>query len=231
MAINTENLELIKPTQEDFYNVDDFNQNFQKIDDFAGRKDNPHNVTAEQTGALSSITEVIADANAILTNGKVGLYKINNSTLNTPNKQGITGKVDGWILNFPNNPSGYGYQICFYRGGLPETGIHPYFRAKNGNDSEISKWTTGFLPIIGGTLTGPLKLLDEDDNATFGIDKTNKNTHILHVKGQNMQTLSVAESGLFWAESTDGGANWKTTRVLHTGNMHLITAAIPATVE
>ena len=37
MATNTENLNLKKPAQEDFYNVDDFNENFQKIDDFAGK--------------------------------------------------------------------------------------------------------------------------------------------------------------------------------------------------
>lgn len=52
MATNTKNLGLVKPEQEDFYNVDDFNENFQKLDDFAGRKDNPHGVTAQQTGAL-----------------------------------------------------------------------------------------------------------------------------------------------------------------------------------
>ena len=36
MATNTKNLNLIKPAQEDFYNVDDFNENFQRIDDFVG---------------------------------------------------------------------------------------------------------------------------------------------------------------------------------------------------
>lgn len=50
MATNTEYLDLKKPAQGDFYNVDDFSENFQKIDDFAKRKDNPHNVTAEQIG-------------------------------------------------------------------------------------------------------------------------------------------------------------------------------------
>jgi hypothetical protein len=50
MATNTEYLDLKKPEQGDFYNVDDFSENFQKIDDFAKRKDNPHNVTAEQLG-------------------------------------------------------------------------------------------------------------------------------------------------------------------------------------
>ena len=34
MATKTTNLGLNKPSQEDFYNVDDFNENFQKIDDF-----------------------------------------------------------------------------------------------------------------------------------------------------------------------------------------------------
>lgn len=52
MATNTKNLNLKKPAQTDFYNIEDFNENFQKLDDFAGRKDNPHGVTAEQVGAF-----------------------------------------------------------------------------------------------------------------------------------------------------------------------------------
>ena len=52
MAENTKNLNLKKPAPNDFYNVNDFNENFQKLDDFAGRKDNPHGVTAGQVGAL-----------------------------------------------------------------------------------------------------------------------------------------------------------------------------------
>ena len=50
MAENTKNLNLKKPAPEDFYNIEDFNENFQKIDDFVGRKDNPHGVTKEQVG-------------------------------------------------------------------------------------------------------------------------------------------------------------------------------------
>ena len=49
---NTENLNLKLPEQTDFYNVKDFNENFQKVDDFSKRKDNPHGVTAEQVGSL-----------------------------------------------------------------------------------------------------------------------------------------------------------------------------------
>lgn len=39
MATNTTNLKLIKPAPEDFYNVDDFNANFDIIDDFASKHD------------------------------------------------------------------------------------------------------------------------------------------------------------------------------------------------
>lgn len=61
MSTNTANLNLIKPAQEDFYNVDDFNENFQKLDDFVGRKDNPHDVTAQQTGAINASVGVYAN--------------------------------------------------------------------------------------------------------------------------------------------------------------------------
>ena len=36
MATNTTNLGLIKPSSEDFYNIENFNENFQKIDDAFG---------------------------------------------------------------------------------------------------------------------------------------------------------------------------------------------------
>lgn len=46
----TENLGLKKPSQDDYYNVDDFNYNADAIDEFCGRTDNPHDVTKEQVG-------------------------------------------------------------------------------------------------------------------------------------------------------------------------------------
>lgn len=55
MATYTKNINLKKPDQSDFYNVDDFNRNSDKIDEFAKNtsdhiadKQNPHNVTLEQ---------------------------------------------------------------------------------------------------------------------------------------------------------------------------------------
>ena len=100
MATNTKNLNLKKPSQEDFYNVDDFNENFQKLDDFAGRKDNPHNVTAEQIG-LSDVDNTSdankpvsnAQANAIADAKKAGTdaqTNLNSHTSNKSNPHGVT---------------------------------------------------------------------------------------------------------------------------------------------
>ena len=50
MATNTEILGLKKESSADFYNIETFNDNFDKIDAFAGRKDNPHGVTKTQVG-------------------------------------------------------------------------------------------------------------------------------------------------------------------------------------
>ena len=85
MATNTEFLNLKKPAQEDFYNVDDFNENFQKIDDFAKRKDNPHGVTAKQIGAVPALNGLTSgtDLNSVTTSG---FYRINENPINAPTK-------------------------------------------------------------------------------------------------------------------------------------------------
>ena len=50
MSTQTTNLQLIKPSEDDFYDIAVQNENMDKIDTFCGRKDNPHEVTAEQVG-------------------------------------------------------------------------------------------------------------------------------------------------------------------------------------
>lgn len=50
MAKYTSKLNLKKPEANDFYNVNDSNKNFDKIDEFASRTDNPHSVTKAQVG-------------------------------------------------------------------------------------------------------------------------------------------------------------------------------------
>ena len=58
MATYTTNYDLIKPDSEDYYNIEDFNQNADVIDeelkkreDHESNTSNPHQVTAAQVGA------------------------------------------------------------------------------------------------------------------------------------------------------------------------------------
>ena len=79
MSTETTNLQLIKPDENDFYDISVQNTNMDKIDEFCGREDNPHNVTKVQVG-LSNVPNVTtndqtptytpASANANLTSGE-----------------------------------------------------------------------------------------------------------------------------------------------------------------
>lgn len=137
MATNTENLGLIKPTQEDFYNVDDFNQNFQKIDDFLGRKDNPHGVTAEQVGAAPSgfgLGTYITYAENVNEITLTGFYY---SNVNTP---------DGawsYINHYQYPTTGYAFQSSY----STDTKIHCTRCCENGIWGE---WEYENPPMIPG---------------------------------------------------------------------------------
>lgn len=137
MATNTENLGLIKPTQEDFYNVDDFNQNFQKIDNFLGRKDNPHGVTAEQVGAapsgfgLGTYITYAEDVNEITL---TGFYY---SNVNTPDG------VWSYINHYQYPTTGYAFQSSY----STDTKIHCTRCCENGIWGE---WEYENPPMIPG---------------------------------------------------------------------------------
>ena len=123
MAENTKNLNLKKPAQNDFYNVDDFNENFQKLDEFAGRKDNPHGVTAKQIGAVPVLNGLPSgtDLNSVTTSG---FYRINENPINAP------------------SGSAYGQMVVVHGGNdtiaqmiFPYNSLKMYFRS--GNPAEI----------------------------------------------------------------------------------------------
>lgn len=100
MATNTENLGLKKDLSTDFYDIETFNANFDKIDEFAGRKDNPHGVTKAQVGLdkVDNTTDAdkpvstaqataISDAKAAGTSAQANLtVHINNKS----NPHGVT---------------------------------------------------------------------------------------------------------------------------------------------
>lgn len=112
MATNTEILNLKKPSQEDFYNIKDFNENFEAIDKFAGRKDNPHKVTAEQTGALP------------VTGGEMSGYP----TVNTPNDfQAISKKR---VIGGNEYSASFGLGLSDVAGGTASLEIGDYSSGK-----------------------------------------------------------------------------------------------------
>lgn len=94
MATYTSKLNLKKPAQNDFYNIDDFNGNADKIDEFASRTDNPHSVTKAQVGlgnvdntsdnnkpVSTAQATAIADAKQAGTNAQASLNNhINNKS-------------------------------------------------------------------------------------------------------------------------------------------------------
>lgn len=96
MAENTKNLGLIKPAAEDFYNVEDFNQNFQKIDDFVGGK-GYYIGNVDELKQPGTYIIVIDDVEGIEMSGSPpldgGWYTVNVSV-------GGTGSIiQDWVMN------------------------------------------------------------------------------------------------------------------------------------
>ena len=120
MSTLTTNLKLNKPEGTEHYNVSIQNENMDKIDEFCGRTDNPHNVTKEQVG-LSNVPNVttnnqtptftVASSNKDLTSGEIlstsfgKIAKAINSLIshlaNTSNPHNTTASQVG-LGNVPN---------------------------------------------------------------------------------------------------------------------------------
>ena len=114
----TTNLQLNKPSMDDFYDIAIQNDNMDILDEFCGRKDNPHGVTKTQVG-LGNVPNVstndqtptytVANSNAALTSGEklsVAFGKIAkaissliNHLANTSNPHGITASQIGARVN------------------------------------------------------------------------------------------------------------------------------------
>lgn len=109
---------------------------------------NPHNVTAEQVGAIPIVDARGSsyDMDSIFKSGKhCTWYLTNSSTLGTPYAYGVIGSSEGLILSYASS-STYGSQWEFISGGLT--------RYRTMIDGVISEWTAPYLALSGGTLTG-----------------------------------------------------------------------------
>lgn len=95
---------------------------------------NPHKVTAQQTGAIPQVYAASNDLNTELQQGgnKMTICNYHSGTLNTPYSEGLTVYAHGMVITNANSET-YGTQMC-----LPSGEDAIYVRRKNGQG--ISKW-------------------------------------------------------------------------------------------
>ena len=106
-------------------------------------------ITPEMIGALPLIDARSEewDMDTVLKGGAhAKLFLVNTSTKNTPYAKDVVTFQQARILSFSSGAN-YGMQIAFIMGRA-----YTYCRALN--NGVISDWTSGFLPLSGGTLSG-----------------------------------------------------------------------------
>lgn len=103
---------------------------------------NPHKVTAEQTGALPIQYPTSTDLNTEITMGgnRSAIHCYNEQTLNTPYKEGETDCTHGMVITNAHSPQ-YATQMCMPSGSsaiftrtLNGQGISEWVRVANTND-------------------------------------------------------------------------------------------------
>lgn len=140
MSTLTENLKLIKPNADEFYNVDVQNENMDKIDVFCSRKDNPHEVTKEQIG--------LGNVSNVSTNDQTPTYTVatNNENLVSGEKLNTAfGKIAKAVSSLISH--------------LTDT-------TKHITNAERISWNakanaSDYLPLSGGTVNGRVLFTSE----------------------------------------------------------------------
>ena len=140
-------------------------------EDHIADRNNPHQVKAEQTGAISKHYPTSADLNTELKKGDntVTICCYYGDTLNTPYKEGKTACTHGMVMTNAHSTE-YGTQFC-----LPSGDNRTFIRSVSGGQIsawlEIKKQTAqdiGALPIAGGTLTGKTLYFDNGNARLSG---------------------------------------------------------------
>ena len=131
--------------------------------------------TAEQVGAIPIVDCAGSNKNLdiVMKSGKHrGLYLTDSNTLGTPYKQGITSETSAFVFSFANSTT-FGVQFALVGG---EYNKLTFIRTMvNG---VISDWTTGFLPLTGGTLSGELFIAG-------GYSRFTANGSVLQIESRN----------------------------------------------
>lgn len=116
MSIETTNLKLTKPLETENYDINIFNDNFDKIDDAVG------NITTQQKENTQNIKNVdgrnsiATDANNLGIVGQKTIDRTDGNTLNTPYKQGISKSYASGLIETYLSSSKFGIQIYYSSG-------------------------------------------------------------------------------------------------------------------
>jgi hypothetical protein len=204
MANYTENLNLKKPLQTEFYDVDDFNENADKIDAFAKNanahiadKENPHETTADKTKASKMFTygetnkyaTVLDACNALKYGGGfvASSYAPMSSASDYP-KPGfeLVFNVIGEANEARKTVIAYGY-----RGGKMNIFQRDIFREQW--ETNWKSTDESYLSLSGGTLSGGVKI--NNGIGSFGaIDQYLSLAHVDSNSPSNYRNLSVSNT-------------------------------------
>lgn len=162
MAGYTENLNLVKPAQEDFYNVDDFNGNMDAIDEAVGDLQKTRSMktyTSLNEIGLTAGTETFADITTALPDGSALMVATdaNHNMSIYPNEH------YGLLVVFKRTAARTMFLYSSYGSGF----FYGYYYSVN---AEWSGWQS-FLKSTGGKLTGDLEI--ESDTASLKLTDTN----------------------------------------------------------
>ena len=169
-------------------------------------KNNPHNVTAEQTGAIPETYIVSTDLNNELQGGgdKMKVRYYNSTTLNSPYKEGVTVYAHGMVITNAHNTQ-YGMQLCMPSGdtniyirGFSKQGVNGWRKVADMTDinalntrvadveADLESATSQGAKIASGQYTG---------TGTFGESNKNSLTFPFVPKIVFISTPSTVASG------------------------------------
>lgn len=151
-------------------------------------------LTAEDIDAIPIVNACSADydMDAIFTAGAhCAFYLTDEYTLNTPKALGVSTYNKALIFSYSSTTQ-YGKQMAFTSGGS-------YVLFRKLSNGVISDWSSEFLPLSGGTLTGDLYLNKAIPSLFFKTPNTTASADVYK------NASSTADYGLYMLDaSTDG---------------------------
>ena len=171
-------------TEEEFIAMLNDLTNSEDAEKHYGDFNNPHNVTAQQAGAIPEIYYASNDLNNELKQGgnKITICNYHSGTLNSPYKEGATPFAHGMVITNAHSAE-YGTQFC-----LPSGSEGLYTRALNGQG--VTPWKLVALQTSVNTLASSVTTLTNALVETQGKLNNKAEIAVGSYKGTNTYGVS-----------------------------------------